>query len=299
MNHSYTSQAEAQPKGLATGYHYAFGFPMAVDLPYNRGLLPAGYLISTAEDMTHYLIAQLNDGNYTDAMLVSRDAIAAMHHPAVPASAPDTSYGMGWFIGPINEIPALHHQGETFNFHANMILLPESRWGIVVLIDGENSMDLLFGPARIADISKGVATLLAGQQPPLPPANTSTWVVYSMLIGLIIVQVSGVSWSAWKLQGRRLTQDRVRVGWQIVLPLILILLWALITLLLLPKMIFGLPLTIFATGLPDLGYTLLVSGLLALGWGVLRTVVLYSASRAQRKEESAMIVSETAARTNQ
>jgi CubicO group peptidase (beta-lactamase class C family) len=283
MHHSFTSQVKAQPKDLATGYHYAFGFPMAVDLPYNRGLLPAGYLISSVEDMTHYLIAQLNDGNYATAALVSPDAIAAMHHPAVPASAPQTSYGMGWFIGPINGIPALHHQGETFNFHANMILLPESQWGIVVLINGENSMDLLFGAARIADISEGVASLLAGQQPPSPPANTSTWVVYSMLIGLIVVQVSGVIWSARKLQSGRLNEGRVRVGWQIVLPLILNLLWALITLLLLPKMIFGLPLTIFATGLPDLGYTLLVSGLLALSWGILRTTLALFALRTANK----------------
>jgi hypothetical protein len=73
---------------------------------------------------------------------------------------------------------------------------------------------------------------------------------------------------------------------------------ALITLLLLPKMIFGLPLTIFATGLPDLGYTVLVSGLLALGWGILRTAFLYSAGRARRKAESVFMVSETAIHTN-
>jgi hypothetical protein len=82
------------------------------------------------------------------------------------------------------------------------------------------------------------------------------------------------------------------------LPLILNLLWALITLLLLPQMIFGLPLTILATGLPDLGYILLVSGVLALGWGILRTVLLYFASKARRKAESAFMVTETAIHTN-
>jgi CubicO group peptidase (beta-lactamase class C family) len=298
MNHSFTSQAEAQPKGLASGYHYAFGIPMAVELPYNRGLLPAGYLISSAEDMAHYLIAQLNDGNYKNTALLSREGMLEMHNSAVPTGATDTSYGMGWFVGPVNGIHAIHHQGETFNSHANMILLPENQWGIVVLINGENSMDLIFGPARMADISKGVASLLAGQQPPAPPANTSVWAVYSLLIGLIVVQVSGVIWSARRLVRRRITEGRVAVGRNIILPLILNLLWALITLLLLPKMIFGLPLMIFATGLPDLGYTLLVSGLLALGWGILRTAFLYSAGRARRKAESAFMVSETAIHTN-
>jgi hypothetical protein len=72
----------------------------------------------------------------------------------------------------------------------------------------------------------------------------------------------------------------------------------LITLILLPKIIFGLPLMILATGLPDLGYTLLVSGLIALAWGVLRTALAYSASRAQKNANAALIVSEAAIRTN-
>ena len=293
MQNSFTSQTEAQPQGLASGYHYAFGMPMAVDLPYNRGLLPAGYLISSAEDMSHYLIAQLNDGNYEDATLLSQAGMIETHNPAVPTGVPNTFYGMGWFVGTINGIPAIHHQGETFNFHANMILLPESQTGIVVLINGENSMDLLFGTARIADISQGIASLLTGQQPPSPPANTSVWVIYGALIGLIILQVFGVIRSARQLQSGRLT-----VGRQIILPLILNLVWALITLVALPKIVFGLPLMIFATGLPDLGYTLLLSGLIALAWGILRTALAYSASRARSKADSALMVSEAAVRTN-
>jgi CubicO group peptidase (beta-lactamase class C family) len=299
MNHSFTSQAEAQPQGFATGYHYAFGMPMAVDLPHNRGLLPAGYLISSAEDMAHYLIAQLNDGNYINAALLSPNGMLETHKPAVPSGVTDTFYGMGWFVGSINGIPAIHHQGETFNFHANMILLPDSQMGIVVLINGENSMDMLFGTGRIASIANGVTSLLAGQQPPTPPANTSVWVIYGMLIGLIIIQVAGVIWSARKLQGGRPTEGRVRVGRQIVLPLIVNLFWALIALVVLPKMMFGLPLMILATGLPDLGYTLLISGSIALGWGILKTALAYSASRAQSKTNAALMASEAAAHTNE
>jgi CubicO group peptidase (beta-lactamase class C family) len=298
MQNSFTSQDEAQPLGLATGYRYAFGIPRAVELPYNRGLLPAGYLISSAEDMTHYLIAQLNDGHFKDAALLSPDGMLETHNPAVPSGATDTSYGMGWFVGPINGIPAIHHQGETFNFHANMILIPNSQLGIVVLINGENSMDLMFGTARIASIANGVTSLLAGQEPPAPPANTGVWVIYGILIGLIVVQVGGVIWSARKLQSGRLTEGKARVGREIVLPLMLNLVWALITLVLLPKMIFGLPLMILATGVPDLGSTLLVSGLIALAWGVLRTLLVYTASRARSQANLLPTAREAAARIN-
>jgi hypothetical protein len=63
--------------------------------------------------------------------------------------------------------------------------------------------------------------------------------------------------------------------------------------------IFGLPLTILTTGLPDLGNTLLISGLLALVWGLLRTALVYSFSGTRKKVEAALLVNETAGRTNQ
>jgi CubicO group peptidase (beta-lactamase class C family) len=159
MRHSFTSETEAKPQGLATGHNYWFGRPKAVDLPYNRGILPAGYLISSAEDMAHYLIAQLNDGRYRSATVLSPSGTAELHRPAVPTPEAGTSYGMGWFVGPVNGIPAVFHQGETFNFHTNIVLIPGSKRGVVVLMNAENSEDL-FLRGRMGTVAEGVA--LAG-----------------------------------------------------------------------------------------------------------------------------------------
>jgi CubicO group peptidase (beta-lactamase class C family) len=63
MHHSFTSEADAKPQGLAAGNRYWFGRPTAAHVPYNRGLNPAGYLISSADDMAHYLIAQLDQAS--------------------------------------------------------------------------------------------------------------------------------------------------------------------------------------------------------------------------------------------
>jgi hypothetical protein len=54
--------------------------------------------------------------------------------------------------------------------------------------------------------------------------------------------------------------------------------WAVLVLVLLPKQ-FGVPLLTLAQGMPDLAYALVVSGMVALGWGVLRTVWAYFALR--------------------
>ena len=91
---------------------------------------------------------------------------------------------MGWFVGPINGIPAIHHQGETFNFHANAVLVPRSRTGVIVLINAENSVDL-FLSGRMGGISEGVASLLEGRDPAPPPSNRITFVLWALLFGVV------------------------------------------------------------------------------------------------------------------
>jgi CubicO group peptidase (beta-lactamase class C family) len=275
MRHSFTSEAAAEPQGLATGHHYWFGRPSAADLPYNRGLLPAGYLISNAEDMTHYLIAQLNDGRYGGAAVLSPSGTAELHRPAVPTAETDTSYGMGWFVGPVNGIPAVFHQGETFNYHANIVLLPGSDQGVVVLMNAENSLDL-FIRGRMGTVAEGVASLLEGQEPPSPPSNTGIFVVYAALLGVIVLQLGGMIRSGAALRRRRLPTGRFGPKSRTGVALALNLGWAVLVLVLLPKQ-FGVPLLTLAQGLPDLAYALLVSAVIALGWAVLRTVWAYFA----------------------
>ena len=262
MRHSFASEADAKPWGLATGHHYWFGRPAAAEVPYNRGLLPAGYLISSAEDMAHYLIAQLDDGRYGGAAVLSPSGTAELHRPAVPTREADTSYGMGWFVGPVNGIPAVFHQGETFNYHANIVLMPQNRDGVVVLMNAENSVDL-FIRGRMGTIAEGVASLLEGKQPPAPPPGAGIFVAYAALLGVIALQVGGM------FRSRLLLRRRVptgRFGWKsrTALAFVLNLGWALLVLVLLPKQ-FGLPLPTLAQGLPDFAYVLLASGFVALG----------------------------------
>ena len=268
MHNSFTSEAAAAHHGLATGHHYWFGRPRATDLPYNRGLVPAGYLISSAEDMTHYLIAQLNGGRYGKASVLSPAGTRALHQPAVPTPKADTSYGMGWFVGPINGIPAIHHQGETFDFHANAVLVPGSRRGVVVLMNAENSVDL-FLSGRMRSISEGVTSLLEGRDPAAPPSSLGSFLVYAFLFGLIVLQLCGMTRSAASLRSGRVKGGRVGPRPRIALALSLSLIWGAFVLVLVPRQL-GLPLLVAAQGLPDVAYILFVSGVAALAWGVLR-----------------------------
>jgi CubicO group peptidase (beta-lactamase class C family) len=280
MRDSFTSETAAKPNGLATGYRYVFGRPRAADLPYNRGLIPAGYLISSAEDMTHYLIAQLDRGRYGSGSVLSPAGIAQLHRPAVETASADTSYAMGWFVGPINEIPAIYHQGETFNFHANVVLVPESRTGVVVLMNAQNSLDLFFAD-RMGTIAEGVTSLLEGRDPSPPPSGRVSFLVYALLFGLLVIQASGIIRSIAALRNGRLRGGRIGPRTRIALSLAANLAWATFVLVLIPKQL-GLPLLVVAQGFPDLAYLLLVSGLVALVWGFVRTAWAYAVLRTLR-----------------
>ena len=280
MGDSFTSEESAAPQGLATGHNYSFGRSRSADLPYNRGLVPAGYLISSAEDMTHYLISQLNGGRYDRASVLSPAGIDALHRPAVQTPEADTSYGMGWFVGPVNEIPAVHHQGETFNFHSNVVLTPQSRRGVVVLMNAENSLDL-FVTGRMGTIGDGVTSLLAGREPPSPPSNVAFFIVYAALFALFVLQARGIV--KWVVARRREPLGRGRIGpwWRVGGTLALGLVWALFVLVLVPKQL-GLPLSVLATGFPDLVYLLLASALAGLAWAVVKLVWTYAALRGEQ-----------------
>ena len=197
-----------------------------------------------------------------------------LHRPAVPTPKAGTSYGMGWFVGPINGIPAIHHQGETFNFHANAVLVPGSRTGVIVLMNAENSSTCSSAVAWAA-ISEGVTSLLEGRDPAPPPSNTRH-------VRRLCRALRGARSPAPRHRAlgrgsasRDVSTGRIGPRVRIGLWLALSLGWAALVLVLVPKQL-GLPLLVVAQGLPDLAYLLLLSGVVALCWGIVRTIWAYA-----------------------
>jgi CubicO group peptidase (beta-lactamase class C family) len=241
MSHSFASEQDARRDGLAQGHQLWFGFPFPTAQPYPRDMVPAGLLISTAEDMAHYLIAQINGGQFEHTAVLSQAGIAALHAPATVAS-PGTSYGMGWYNGPINGVPTIWHEGSTLNFTSYMILVPQSQWGIVVLSnEGGLPTELT---SSVENIAAGVMTLLVDRK--LPPAGPSVGTLYLIVDGLIVLISALAILSALRLPrwyeqfGRRWRQTgRWKRGFTIG-RLGLRLVWELI----LPALFLGLPLLI-------------------------------------------------------
>jgi CubicO group peptidase (beta-lactamase class C family) len=161
MSHSFTSLGEARQNGMSTGHVTLFGLPIARDVPFNRGNIAGGYLISSAEDLAHYLIAQLNEGHYGNVSVISPQGTNAMHQPLVSAGTPGYSYGMGWYVSPVNGVAAIWHDGDNANFSANLMMVPQAKLGIVVL----NNANGTFVAGAPNQIATGVQAILLGKQP--------------------------------------------------------------------------------------------------------------------------------------
>lgn len=190
MKHSYTSQNLAEENGLAAGYRTWFGVNFINKLSFHEEYIPAGYLISSAEDMTHYLIAQMNSGTYLHHSLISKSSIEEMHKPSVkaPILGEVSFYGMGWFNVPTNGTPTIKHSGEVPNYHSTMIIMPNENYGIILLANINNSI-LISG--LIEKMGAGVVDILAEKQPESISSFTyyQTYMIMNGVVLIIVVML--------------------------------------------------------------------------------------------------------------
>lgn len=125
----------ATPHGLNYKNEY---IPIALDLEKVLvPVVPAGGHWSTLEDMSQYLIMQLNDGIATDGRrVVSAENLNETRKPQVKISD-KASYGLGWMIGDYKGQPVIDHGGNTLGFTSEFKFLPKAQVGIVVLTNAQ------------------------------------------------------------------------------------------------------------------------------------------------------------------
>ena len=279
MAHTYTSKSVAKQNGMSTGHMSWFGVPVAVpDLPLPSGSLSAGYLISSAEDMAHYLIAQLNGGRYGDVQILSPEGIAEMHSPAVDAASSGVDigeYGMGWIITQTPQGDLIWHDGTAPDYFTYMALLPDQNKGMVLLV---NANQLAINFAMI-EVGAGATSLLAGAQPEAVPWAVVPWSLRLFLI-IPVLQMLGIFFTLRTVRRWRKDVSR-RPGpirkWivYITLPVILNLILVICAVWLLSS---GL-LKFWLYYMPDLSWLALICGSFALVWIFVRTRLILWALR--------------------
>jgi len=222
MAHSYVSRKQAQLAGEDyQGYQPILGWMLPTTQLDHSGTVPSGYLMSSAEDMAHFLVAQMNKGQFGSRQLLSAASLTAMH--TLASDMGDGShYAMGWVV----EGRTLAHNGSTENSYSKMMI--DGDYGIVVLT---NSLDYL-DSGSYEGILTGIQQIIHHQSPEPVGRSTTTSAIYMMINVISVLFVLLVIWRLIRLfqKGLRPSASKaysilrviVIILLQIALPVLLI-----------------------------------------------------------------------------
>lgn len=109
--------------------------------------VPAGGLNTSVLDLSRFVRMVFAGGKAGDRQIIKPETLAEMLRPQnidVPLDL-DFRVGLGWMLGGLGDIdirnggPVAHHAGATLLFHAQMIVLPERKLGVVVLANSDTA----------------------------------------------------------------------------------------------------------------------------------------------------------------
>jgi CubicO group peptidase (beta-lactamase class C family) len=174
--------------GAAQGNLITFGFSVPYDEQYLPLTLAAGGMTSTAEDMAHYLIAYLNQGQYLGTDLLPEQ-------------------GMGWYGAYWNWRAGAppNYVNDSFSgahnaVNANISLFTRNHIAVVVLMNTLLN-EFLPGPSAY-DIAMGLVNIAAGlpNQPITSMPFYAAWIIAdSLLAGSIF----SILWQAFRVKSWR------------------------------------------------------------------------------------------------
>ena len=112
-------------------------------------LYPAGSMRTSVEDLSHFLIAHMNGGEWNNVSILESSTVDIMHRDHYTLN--DEKYGLGWMIGKdIFGKKEIGHSGAWPGVHTMMRYRPEDKTAIIVLT---NSMSPTFDSTIIETFS--------------------------------------------------------------------------------------------------------------------------------------------------
>ncbi len=279
MQRTFFSQQEAEQEGLATGYQSRFGPLLPLKTTLAPGNLPAGGIMSTAEDMAQYLVAFLNDGRFEGISVTDSDGTV----PAALHAGASQYHDIHWNLKPCPcENISEGQSGASVNYNADLQILPGKKWGVVVLMNSRFMLDGVVPSVTAMSIASNVSYLLQDYRP--DPTPSPSYAQIYLIIDLTLLMFAAFSLlqlacPVVSLVRGRQNQSRLRPGVLALLDLVLGL-----------GILAGFPLlvSLLATGqieagygwdlvfyaFPDVGIVLLGSGVILLLAATARAILI-------------------------
>ena len=150
MHNSHFFAEEVITKRFAVGHHRVEG-KTAIALPWGigRSAHPAGGIICSVKDLMKYARFHMGEGKVPGGKrLVSKEGMKALHSPAMHATGLK-SVALSWFVTRANEADVISHGGATSGQMAELRIIPEKKFALIVFINGKHGTG---GAAPIAAV---------------------------------------------------------------------------------------------------------------------------------------------------
>jgi CubicO group peptidase (beta-lactamase class C family) len=212
LNNTTVYPDEAASGERADGHQLLFGQVITKNTTLYRSAAPAGWIMSSAEDMGRWLLLHLNSGRLDGEQVVPDREIRQSHEAGAmfDLSGQVVGYGMGWFsVTTDDNLAVVWHGGDTLNFGADMLLFPDQQLGVVVLINSQNS-------SVMHRIASGVAGMMLGIDVELPTAPWwASWQTVDRiatgaigLVALMALALVAYIWREWRYLREHLGMTR-------------------------------------------------------------------------------------------
>lgn len=182
MEHSAATIRQAEARGWEPGFRSWLGLSIPSPIPYDNGGAPYGYVVSSSSDLAKFLIAMQDPGK-----VITADRTKELIQPAVSVRA-NHYYGYGWRITQTDTGETrIWHAGSTPDARSEMVWLPESGWGIVLLTNQNNRLE----EARLSIVAKGIQDILLGSEatPISFPPIMERWLAVGGVLVLMAITV--------------------------------------------------------------------------------------------------------------
>ncbi|GMQ55837.1 serine hydrolase domain-containing protein [Vallitalea sediminicola] len=154
LNNTYLFKNQDNINHMSTGYKLRFLKPREYDAPVYRGNKPAGYIISSGEDMARWLKIQMGTSTETvfDNTLVEQSHIP---NRTIPPTYYGASYAAGWDV--YQELGGrISHTGSNPNYSSYITFKPEKKEGIAALSNINSDY--------VGFICRGISSILNGKE---------------------------------------------------------------------------------------------------------------------------------------
>jgi CubicO group peptidase (beta-lactamase class C family) len=142
MDHSLVSSNDIDAASNRSSAHTVVdGEIKKVRYGHLENLAPAGSISSSVNDLSHWVLMQLNNGVYNNKQVVPAKAIAETREPAsilgnggyLYNKGHFVLYGLGWVLQEYSGREIVSHTGGVNGFVTSVTLVPEDSLGIIVL----------------------------------------------------------------------------------------------------------------------------------------------------------------------